>query len=197
MDILTELFKKYSIEDNDLIEQIRSCSELCTFKPDQTVFSSSNDVDYLYFIVSGVVRLYTISPDGNELTDEFIWKPGDIVLVYKDFITSGKNKTINETCEACAQCTLLKIPFQIIRDVYDSQQNIRDSVIQVLFQRWKNMLHLRHVMMCTSAQKRYRWFLRCYPGLIDLVPHKHIASFLGMNPVTLSRIRKSCAETAN
>ena len=41
-----------------------------------------------------------------------------------------------------------------------------------------------------NAQERYEWFLKKYPGVIDLISHKYIASFLGMNPVTLSRLRK-------
>lgn len=42
-----------------------------------------------------------------------------------------------------------------------------------------------------SASERYRWFLSNYPGLIDRVPHRHIASFLNMTPVTLSRLRRA------
>ena len=41
---------------------------------------------------------------------------------------------------------------------------------------------------------RYQWFLKKYPGLIDEVSNKHIASFLGMTPVTLSRLRQKLKE---
>ena len=47
----------------------------------------------------------------------------------------------------------------------------------------KTMLH-----KC-SAQERYQWFLKNYPGLIDQVTNKYIASFLRMSPVTLSRLK--------
>lgn len=46
-------------------------------------------------------------------------------------------------------------------------------------------------MLChTTAMERYRWFLDEYPGLIDRAPHRHIASFLNVTPVTLSRLRR-------
>ena len=36
------------------------------------------------------------------------------------------------------------------------------------------------LMYRCSAMERYQWFLKMYPGLIDLVRNKHVASFLGM-----------------
>ncbi len=45
-------------------------------------------------------------------------------------------------------------------------------------------------MICQhTAMERYQWFLQAYPGLVKKVNGKHIASFLGMNPVTLSRLK--------
>ena len=49
---------------------------------------------------------------------------------------------------------------------------------------------------CT-AMERYRWFLSRYPGLIDSISNKHIASFLGMTPVTLSRLRRQLRSQAD
>ena len=43
--------------------------------------------------------------------------------------------------------------------------------------------------------QRYQWFLSAYPGLIDRVSHKYIASLLNMTPVTLSKIRRAIKES--
>lgn len=40
-----------------------------------------------------------------------------------------------------------------------------------------------------TAKERYEWFLEKYPGLIDQITNKYIASFLRMSPVTLSRLK--------
>lgn len=45
-----------------------------------------------------------------------------------------------------------------------------------------------------NAKERYNWFLREYKDLIDRVSHRHVASFLNMTPVTLSRLRKEFRE---
>ena len=52
----------------------------------------------------------------------------------------------------------------------------------------------RHILSSYSAMQRYQWFLEEYPGIIHRVSHKYIASFLGMTPVTLSRLRKTLRE---
>ena len=60
----------------------------------------------------------------------------------------------------------------ILMDEYEKQWQI------------KNMLYLE------SAEERYDWFLKHYPGTIDKISHTIIASFLRMSPVTISRVRK-------
>lgn len=52
---------------------------------------------------------------------------------------------------------------------------------------------MKHVMCFSRAKKRYLWFLENYDGLIDVVRHKDIASFLGIEPESLSRIRRQLA----
>lgn len=47
------------------------------------------------------------------------------------------------------------------------------------------------VIQTYDAEQRYIWFLKHYRGLIDKVPHRYIASYLGMTTVTLSRVRSS------
>ena len=45
-----------------------------------------------------------------------------------------------------------------------------------------------------SAMVRYHLFMKTYPGLVDHVRDKYVASFLGMTPVTLSRLRRKLRE---
>ena len=58
---------------------------------------------------------------------------------------------------------------------------------------WK----LKRVLSSCTAVQRYQWFLEEYSGLIDRVSNKYIASFLGMTPVTLSRLRRALREDEN
>ncbi len=194
LDVISDVFKKYNIEDANLLNLCRSCGELCSFRADETIFCSTDNVDDLFILVSGVVRMYTISPYGAEVTDLFLWNPGDMVFGFNDSVGGNNGSTILEYCESCTRSTLLKLPLQLFRNAFDTSHSFRQAAMTEQFLRWRNLLNLRHMMMSTTAQTRYGWFLHHYPGLIDRVPHKHVASFLGMNPVTLSRIRRCRAE---
>jgi len=48
--------------------------------------------------------------------------------------------------------------------------------------------------LSASAEERYLVFLKTYPSLVEQVPQGHIASYLGITPQSLSRIRKELAE---
>ena len=54
--------------------------------------------------------------------------------------------------------------------------------------------NIKHAIYMLNAKERYNWFLREYKDLIDRVSHRHVASFLNMTPVTLSRLRKEFRE---
>ena len=68
-----------------------------------------------------------------------------------------------------------------VRTVHIYNSLLRNSLLE----HWqiKTVLHKR------TSMERYQWFLQAYPGLIDQVTHRYIASFLEMSPVTLSCLR--------
>ena len=53
---------------------------------------------------------------------------------------------------------------------------------------------MKALMYQYSAMERYQWFLKYYPGLIERVSGKHVASLLGMTSVTLSRLKRVIRE---
>ena len=65
-----------------------------------------------------------------------------------------------------------------------------ELLIKALNEHWK----LKQILNSYTAVQRYQWFLDEYPGLIGKVSNKYIASFLGMTPVTLSRLRRTLRE---
>ena len=85
--------------------------------------------------------------------------------------------------EAVTDCVLLSIPTQLLAEQFQQSAELQQLYSSYLLEKLKLLLGI------SSAMERYQWFLRRYPELADVVSIKHIASFLCMSPVSLSRLR--------
>ena len=197
MDPISIIAAEYQLDDPELIRFIEPFTEIRAYAANDIVFSSDDDKSKLYFVLDGAVRMFTISAKGQEITDLFFWKFGELIVAYEN-PSSYKNRAVpEEYCEAVLPTTLLSIPVEVIRKAAILFPKVSTVIITEQYERWRNLLHIRHIVQCMTATKRYEWFLEEFPGLIDLIPHKYIASFLGMNPVTMSRIRRARGETSS
>lgn len=168
--------------------------ELChaAFRPvhctKQQVLEQAGKVpQHLYFVLSGYVRLYHHNTKGDEVTTHINCPPG-FITSYFNFI----NATVsNEVLECVTDCSLLRITKQDLDELTRASPTFKDFSIHV-FQRSIAYNDRRNQELSTlSAEERYRTLLRNYPEMLLHVPLQYIASFLGMNPKSLSRIRRA------
>ena len=65
------------------------------------------------------------------------------------------------------------------------------EIINGEFERLNNRIHARVVSLLNlNSTEKYRIFMKEYPGLLNRIPHYHIAQYLGITPTQLSRVRK-------
>ena len=64
---------------------------------------------------------------------------------------------------------------------------------EVLTECWLEQRELKRIRYEYDAKDRYLWFRRTHPGAAEQMMNKHIASYLDMSPVSLSRIRRQLA----
>ena len=119
--------------------------------------------------------------------DNILWKPG---TMYFD-IHRVAGVPVRECVIAAENAVLIAVPIAAADAV-----NMGDAHLFRLYAKRheENLADLRtrkNTLLCMSAPERYDWFLENYPGLIDRVQHRRIASFLCMTPVSLSRIRRT------
>lgn len=140
---------------------------------------------YTLFVASGCLRTYTIDDKGKEHILQFSsenWWTGDMT-----FDTSSPAQCFIEALEdsevlLLEMASLQKLNEYIPRSALFYQTALQKSAAA------KNQ---RIVSVLTdSAEKRYDDFLKKYPTLVQRVPQHMIASYLGISPETLSRIRK-------
>ena len=82
------------------------------------------------------------------------------------------------------------VPMQVIARMQMHDMEMAILYNQLLTDALERNWEMKQVLAQCTALQRYQWFLEEYPGIIDRVNNKYIASFLGMTPVSLSRLRR-------
>lgn len=182
--IVELISKKINIDRFD-IELIEQLFEPVNYSKIELLERENQISKYLYFINSGFVRLYYYQ-DGLEITSH-INCPSGFITSFDSFVSNTKS---NENVECITACELLRISKKNLDTLYQNSQKwvdfgriIYDQAIIYNEQRTKDIITL-------SAKQRYLKLLAQQPDIIQNIPLQYIASFIGIKPESLSRIRK-------
>lgn len=139
------------------------------------------------FLSEGIIRAFYRSNEGIEYNKHFFTEK-QLVAGYSSLITKRPNK-INQ--QALTDCRLYTINYKDLLKLYDTHQDLErlGRKVAELFFVHKEEREINIVML--DANKRYLLFQKEYPTLQQRIPQYHIASYLGITPTQLSRIRKN------
>lgn len=155
--------------------------------PKNTLLEAEGHVPkYLYFIVSGYVRLFAYDDQGEEVTSHLNCPPG-FITAYRHFNQQSRS---DDNVECITDCQLLRITKAKLDQLILHSDRMKDFSIAIFQQSIAYNENRAKELATLSAEQRYRKLIEQSPDMLLHVPIKHIASFLGMNPKSLSRIRK-------
>lgn len=139
----------------------------------------------VYFINRGCLRFY-YNRDGDEITG-FIFTENLFATALDSFLQQEPSSQIVETLE---DCELLVISYSNMQRLYDYSTNFQLFGRRLAEQRLVNAQRILSSYILDSPEERYRRILTTQPEWLQRVPQHYLASFLGITPVSLSRIRK-------
>lgn len=138
------------------------------------------------FLTDGVIRAFYRNIEGVEYNKHF-FTANTFMAAYSSLITQLPN-LIN--LQAITDCTLLIANYKAIVQLYEQHHDL-ERFSRKLSESFFVSKEQREVQIVTlDADKRYLIFKKEFPGLEQLIPQYHIASYLGITPTQLSRIRK-------
>ncbi|GAB4054228.1 Crp/Fnr family transcriptional regulator [Spirosoma litoris] len=138
------------------------------------------------FLRSGIVRGFYRDQQGKEYNKHFFIAPA-IVGGYTSLITGNPNQISQQ---ALLDCQLLQADYTTFTRLYDSYPDL-ERVGRRFAERYFVEKERKEVeIVLDNAEKRYANFQRQYPYLEQQISQYHIASYLGITPTQLSRIRK-------
>jgi len=141
---------------------------------------------YLAFVEKGILRSYSVDEKGNEHVIQFALEGWWIADSYS-FLT-GEPSAYN--IDALEDAELLLLSKSANEKLFDSIPKF-ERYFRFLMQ--NNMIAMQRRLLGSlsqSAEEKYTKLSQSYPEIIQRVPQHLIASYLGVTPETLSRIRK-------
>lgn len=143
----------------------------------------------LFFINKGLLRLY-YQKDGEYITG-FIFRENLFASSYDSFLQRSPSIQLLDTLE---DCELLSLTKDKMDELYEQVPKFNILTRKIAEQRFINAQQILSSFLLDTPEERYLKFIEKNGDLLLRVPHHMLASFLGITPVSLSRIRKRVQE---
>jgi len=182
--LIDTISKKINLSKEE-IKILLSSFQIITKNKNEYLVNQGNKSTYLYFLTKGYVRFF-YNDEGNEITTQ-IYTKKSFITSFESFI---KNNSSKENIQCNSDCTLLRISKNQYENLYKEISDwsiFCESVYQnYILKTGERVNSLQNL----SASKRYLNLLQNQPNIALNTPVKHLASYLGIKPQSLSRIRK-------
>ena len=177
----TETIHKLLQEDQDQLRSI--CSEVF-LKKNEELQPMGHTCRTIYFVTKGVLRIYYYK-DGVDVSESFEFENSIVARVESLFSGKPSRKAI----ECIEDAELIAINATKLFELYDSHPELERLFRKIYEEAYVKTVNRIESLQFHSAEERYNNLLNQDPNVIQRIPLKHIASFLGITQVSLSRIR--------
>lgn len=184
MKDIAKYFNRKGIEEKDL-QQFIPLLQVKAYKRGEIILQCGQTDNYLSFFKIGIVRFF-VECDNKDSTFDFIF-PGSFYCHYDSFY---RRKSTQFNSEAITDIEVYRIHFNDLTSLFATCEYAKDLsriAVEKLLEKKVN----REILLLTKSPKeRYLSLLNEHPKLLQNIPQKYLATYLGVVPETLSRIRK-------
>lgn len=184
-NIFEDFEKRFSYLTDEEKELLMSVSEFKEYSANEILIDRGDITQKNYFIVKGIIRTFTSDKNGDEKT-VFLASEGLNIGSENNFLFKKPASKIVMTVEDCIVIELdLNKLDELCLDHIGLMRFYRDCLKNNL----KEAVQRIEFYTLIKPKDRYFKLLETNPELIQRVPQKHLASYLGMKPESLSRIK--------
>jgi CRP-like cAMP-binding protein len=136
-------------------------------------------------VISGILRLYYVDAEGNEYSKSFCAE-NSFVAAYSALLLQQPSRLFIQALEDTKLLVADYAAFRSLSETHPCWQTLNCKIAELLFIKKEKR---ESALLLDDATTRYLSFQAEYPGLETRIKQHHIASYLGITPVSLSRIR--------
>lgn len=187
---LSEIAARYNVPaDREALGELVAISSFRVIAQGSLIASIGDGTGYSGLMLNGTARSYYIDSEGNDITRGFAVE-GSL------FMDEGLYGYDERICmwEALEDSTVMLCETCRVKDLIRNNAAFKDLWICLLEMSVRYKLYRENGFLVESAAERYMHFKKLYPEVCRRVPQKHIATYLGITPESLSRIRSAMKE---
>ncbi|GAB3011730.1 Crp/Fnr family transcriptional regulator [Spirosoma pulveris] len=143
--------------------------------------------NYLYFVVDGVQRVYYLDQQDREATLVFSYPPsfGGVV---DSFLLQQPSRYYYETL---TPSNFLRATFSSLQTVMQRRPAVETMIRLGITHAMSGVLERLVEIQCFSSTDKFRTLLQRSPHILQLVPHKYLANYIGVDPTNFSKLINS------
>lgn len=165
-------------------------SYACTFRKNELLLKTGEVCEHVYFIIKGAVRGFI--KEGQKDITTWITAENELVTSISGI---DKKDPAMENIQAIEDCELLALTYNDLQDLYEQFPEFNIVIRKVLQKYYADAEGRAFIARLHSAESKYKYFLAHHSHLVNRIPLKYVASFLGITLETLSRVRKRISTT--
>ncbi len=170
----------------DLFRELESISELKKVKAGHQVVKFNEVPTKIYLLVSGIIRCYLSAESGKEYNKSFYF-PMSFIGPLTALVKKQPSRFV---FESISECELYEVDYEQLMQLY-----VKNAALKTFYSKVLEMVYMQYEkrlvdLISLDATQRYLELRKEQPNIDRLISQYHIASYLGITPVQLSRIRK-------
>lgn len=183
--ILEDFIKSKAAISPEKLSEICSCFHRIETKRNEILLNYDDICNRYYFINKGCIRLYTISKDGMEHSRYFAFE-GNFATALPSFIDQQPAEEFLQTVQKSELLYISRASFYHLVNTIPQFALIYTEILEQGFIMAQKRIY---GFQGLDALDKVKWLIKNQPKLLLNISNKMVASYLGISPFTLSRIK--------
>jgi CRP-like cAMP-binding protein len=180
------LFPRFKfLNFSDVITILKQAS-FKSYNKGELIVKPGEIFNYIFFVRKGILRTYVVTKNGVEKTTKFTTE-GEIGSVYANLLPQNKQST--EYLEALEDCKVVTININDLEKKSHKDSKISRFLYEALKQAMLEAVIRIEFFVTLTPEERYKKMIEASPDLIQRIPQKYLASYIGITDVSISRIK--------
>lgn len=187
LNSLKQTMNSYYPLSEETWKELNKILTIRKIKKDEYAFHFNEKINAISYVYKGLFRVFAVNQKGEEFNKNFFWE----TRVYGDMIALLQDKETQTSIQALEDSIVVEITHDKYRQLLYKYDDLKMYHIYYLEKHWIFQKdNISYSLVLEDAYDRYKRFLKEYGHIEKRLSQYHIASYLGISPTHLSRIKK-------